>query len=177
MSGNPPAPSFQAHWSMSIGSFDPPPVKIVEFGFASAVQATAFAPVVLEDVEQSLPVTWWQTLSQSSDVEEVAIPSSSNTPVSWTACAPNGNRRVNSNATSTGITKCRRPRGCSVGLSIRFMEVSPHPFRVRAWSSGPTAAASSPPPRGRAFSLPWTSHPTRIGELIEPVAGRDVNAE
>src|SRR5207249_8208585 len=73
---------------MSIGSLEPPPVKIVEFGLGSAAHATAFAPLVFEDVEQSVPVTSWHTLSQSSDVDEVALPSSSNAPVSWTASTP-----------------------------------------------------------------------------------------
>src|SRR5436190_11444416 len=57
LSGRPPA-SFQAQLEMSIGSFEPPPVKIELFGFASVVKLTAVAPFVLFDVEQSLPVTW-----------------------------------------------------------------------------------------------------------------------
>src|SRR6266566_2805511 len=69
LSGNPPASSFQAHWLMSIGSLDPPPVKMLLFEFGSAVQDTAVAPVVTAVVPHPAtppPVTWLQTLSQSS---------------------------------------------------------------------------------------------------------------
>src|SRR2546422_11474486 len=44
LSGNPPVRSFQAHWLMSIGSLDPPPVKKLLFGLGSATQDTAVAP-------------------------------------------------------------------------------------------------------------------------------------
>ena len=46
MSGSPPAPSFHAHWLMSIGSLEPPPVKIVLFRLSSADHETAVAPLV-----------------------------------------------------------------------------------------------------------------------------------
>src|SRR5256885_11727205 len=74
LSGSPPAPSFQAHWLMSIGSFDPPPVKMLLFGFGSADQDTAVAPLVTAAVPQPArppPVTWLQTLSQSSSAAGV----------------------------------------------------------------------------------------------------------
>src|SRR5436309_15854398 len=95
---------------MLIGSFEPPPVKMVAFRFPqpkpdvatpfttgqSPVQDTEVAPVVFEDVPQpAFPVTWWQTRSQSSAgpsgaaaFAETAFPSSSNAPVSCTASAP-----------------------------------------------------------------------------------------
>ena len=43
---------------MSCGSFEPPPVKIELFGFSSATQSTAVAPVVSLVVEQSACNTW-----------------------------------------------------------------------------------------------------------------------
>src|SRR5690349_2087188 len=96
LSGSPPTLSFQAHWLMSCGSFDPPPVKSVQFEpvqapsgaiapWVSSAQATAVAPWVLSAVAQTVPpVAWWQTRSQSSGaappepVALVALPSSSN---------------------------------------------------------------------------------------------------
>jgi hypothetical protein len=45
LSGRPPA-SFQAHELTSIGSFEPPPVKMLVLVFGSAVQDTAVAPLV-----------------------------------------------------------------------------------------------------------------------------------
>src|SRR2546425_498699 len=60
LSGRPPA-SFHAHWLMSCGSFEPPPVKMEEFGFISATQSTAVAPpnaLVSLVVEQSEWITW-----------------------------------------------------------------------------------------------------------------------
>src|SRR5262249_44129762 len=93
LSGRPPAPSFHAHWLMSCGSFDPPPVKMVAFGLGSATQSTAVAPLVSPaDVHSGVVavlVTWWQTLSQASPRAAPlgALPSSSNAPGAGTACA------------------------------------------------------------------------------------------
>src|SRR5262249_5864051 len=89
LSGSPPA-SFHAHWLMSCGSFEPPPVKMDALELGSATQVTAVAPpeaLVLDPVEQSVPNTWWYTLAQSSPAGGplTALPSSSNAPVSWTA--------------------------------------------------------------------------------------------
>src|SRR5690348_14556605 len=90
---------------MSIGSFDPPPVKIVALMLPqltpvwpagqSADHAISVAPVVLLVVPQRAdPVFSWQTRSQSSAgptgaaaFAETALPSSSNRPVLWTARA------------------------------------------------------------------------------------------
>src|SRR5262252_9410520 len=62
LSGRPPAPSFHAHWLMSCGSFDPPPVKMVAFRFGSETQSTAVAPLVSPAVVHSgvtaVLVTW-----------------------------------------------------------------------------------------------------------------------
>src|SRR5437879_6243884 len=52
LSGNPPVRSFQAHWLMSIGSLDPPPVKKLLFGLGSATQDTAVAPEVGDEILQ-----------------------------------------------------------------------------------------------------------------------------
>src|SRR6266568_1480281 len=107
--GRPPAPSFQDQDAMSCGSLEPPPVKMVALTLLqprpldptrqSPVHDTAVAPVVTSVVPQPLvppPVTWLQTLSQSSTaagtgglpgcVAEEASPSSWKRPVSWTAC-------------------------------------------------------------------------------------------
>src|SRR5206468_4165045 len=110
---------------MSIGSLEPPPVKIVEFGFGSAAHATAFAPVVFEDVEQSVPVTSWHTLSHSQDVDEVALPTSSNAPVSWTASTPLGIRSATRSAATTGATTKRLVRSRSSGQKVPLMGL-PH---------------------------------------------------
>src|SRR5215475_10799158 len=58
LSGRPPDWSFHAQLERSIGSFDPPPVKIVAFCAPSLVNDHAVAPVVSLLVEQSLPSTW-----------------------------------------------------------------------------------------------------------------------
>src|SRR2546425_13170751 len=74
LSGNPPVRSFQAHWLMSIGSLDPPPVKKLLLGLGSAVQDTAVAPLGTAPGPQPArppPGTWLQTLSQSSSAARV----------------------------------------------------------------------------------------------------------
>src|SRR5262245_12382064 len=67
LSGSPPVSVFQAHWLMSIGSFDPPPVKIVQLvppaqpgvtTAASSTHAVAVAPCVLLGVGQAAAETW-----------------------------------------------------------------------------------------------------------------------
>src|SRR2546426_2915942 len=119
LSGNPPASSFQAHWLMSIGSLDPPPVKMLAFELGSAVQDTAVAPLVTAVVPQPARpplVTSLQTLSQSSTavgvpavfVLDCASPSSWKMPASWTACAAYGTSNVRTIAAMSGSTRKRR---------------------------------------------------------------------
>src|SRR5213078_169611 len=142
LSGNPPAPSFQAHWLMSIGSLDPPPVKILLFGFGAAVQDTAVAPLVTAAVPQPAtppPVTWLHTLSQSSSAAGVpavfvlvcASPSSWKMPVSWTACAAYGMSNVRTIAAMRGSARERltrrtpvAPLGCVIAFSLRLSDFS-----------------------------------------------------
>src|SRR5438477_313398 len=166
LSGNPPAPSFQAHWLMSSGSLDPPPVKILLFGFGSAFQDTAVAPLVTAVVPQPAtppPVTWLQTLSQSSSAAGVpavfvlvwASPSSWKMPVSCTACAAYGISNVRTIAAMMGSAKERRTRripAAPLACVIAFSPASSD-FPV----AGRLAAAPSPPPLG-TFALPCASH-------------------
>src|SRR5216684_9100869 len=77
LSGRPPDPSFHAQLLMSNGSLEPPPLKVLaarsdvvvglfamQVGGVGCValqsfdHATAVAPLVLLDVEQSKPATW-----------------------------------------------------------------------------------------------------------------------
>src|SRR3989442_9002406 len=106
---------------MSIGSLEPPPVKIEELGLGSAAHATAFAPLVFDDVEQLVPVTSWHTLSQSSAVCDVALPSSSKTPVSWTAKTLAGKRSATRSAATTGATRKRLVRRRANGPKLRLI--------------------------------------------------------
>src|SRR5437870_11789858 len=103
---------------MLSGSLEPPPVKMLLFGFGSAVQDTAVAPVVTAVVPQPAtppPVAWLQTLSQSSFaggvcavfVADCASPSSWNMPVSCTACAAYGTSNVRTIAPTRGSTRKR----------------------------------------------------------------------
>src|SRR5438477_6200713 len=142
LSGSPPAPSFQAHWLMSIGSLDPPPVKMLLFGFGSAVQDTAVAPLVTAVVPQPArppPVTWLQTLSQSSSAAGVpavfvlvcASPSSWKMPVSCTACAAYGTNNVRTIAAMRATTRERltrlilvAPLPCVIAFSLRLSDFS-----------------------------------------------------
>src|SRR5258708_8710414 len=64
--GRPPAPWFQAQLLMSIGSLEPPPVKVVPPLADWEANSSAVAPFVLLVVEQSEPTTCWQTRSQPS---------------------------------------------------------------------------------------------------------------
>src|SRR5260370_38786484 len=64
--GRPPEAWFQAQLETSMGSFEPPPVKVKPVLGPWAAQDTALSQVVLNAVEQSLPTTWWQSRSQSS---------------------------------------------------------------------------------------------------------------
>src|SRR5207302_4747520 len=98
---------------MLIGSLEPPLVKIVELRSPSLCHDTAVAPVVSEVVEQSVCVTWWQTLSQSSTacgyggggfVGAEAAPSSSKLAVSCTAFAPDTARTPAASAAATTPT-------------------------------------------------------------------------
>src|SRR5258708_32678149 len=81
--GRPPAAWFQAQLETSIGSLEPPPVKVVpvEAPCEANSKVPVFAKLV---VEQSVPRTEWQTLSRSSGTAMpaglgVAWPSSCNT--------------------------------------------------------------------------------------------------
>src|SRR5438552_18443686 len=174
LSGNPPVRSFQAHWSMSIGSLDPPPVKKLLFGLGSAVQDTAVAPLVTAVVPQPAtppPVTWLQTLSQSSSAAGVpavfvlvwASPSSWKMPVSCTACAAYGISNVRTIAAMRGSARERRtrripvaPLACVIAFSLRLPI-----FPV----AGRLAAVPSPPPF-------WArSHCHEASYLLRPGVG------
>src|SRR5215472_3616554 len=63
--GKPPVPWFQAQLETSLGSLEPPPVKVVPVVGPCEANSTTdvFALVV---VEQPVPSTLWQTRSQSS---------------------------------------------------------------------------------------------------------------
>ena len=80
--GSPPLPWFHAQLETSIGSFDPPPVKVVPLFAGCDANSTAVAPLVvpLKTRSQSsgAPVPEWLVM---------ALPSSSNAPVAFTASA------------------------------------------------------------------------------------------
>src|SRR5262245_40980682 len=141
---------------MSIGSLDPPPVKIVQLvpvqalpppipAWVSVVQATAVAPWVLSLVLQSEPSSSWHTRSQSSGrappapVEEVALPSSSNRPAGVEARAT----LVATSEPETSITPAkrlssRRPWRCLTSVRLSTTSSSPDsPDHSRSRSLSP----------------------------------------
>src|SRR5260370_19693010 len=110
--GRPPVPWFQAQLETSMGSLEPPPVNVVPVLGPWEAHDTALAPVVLNAVEQSLPTTWWQTRSQSSGAPAVAwsviaLPSSSNAPVAFTACV--GTAKNTNSSPAEKMAQSREP--------------------------------------------------------------------
>src|SRR5258708_8162629 len=65
--GRPPEPWFQAQLLMSIGSLEPPPVKVVPLLADWEANSIAVAPFVFLVLEQSLPTTSRQTRSPPSE--------------------------------------------------------------------------------------------------------------
>src|SRR6266550_2927518 len=187
LSGNPPVRSFQAHWLMSIGSLDPPPVKKLLLGLGSAVQDTAVAPLVTAAVPQPArppPVTWLQTLSQSSSAAGVpavfvlvcASPSSWKMPVSCTACAAYGISNVRTIAAMRGSARERRTRRIPVAPLARVIGALHLSFAGLPGRMA-TGGSAEPTPLWARSRCHGASHLLRPGAEMEQQVRARVNNE
>src|SRR6266568_97734 len=116
--GRPPVAWFQAQLETSMGSLEPPPVKVVPVEAPCEANSSVFVFALLV-VEQSMVRTEWQTLSQSSGspVPEwlvVALPSSSKTEVSR---ANAGRARTVAATVASIVVTARYPRRRCEGFS------------------------------------------------------------
>src|SRR5215469_8191023 len=128
--GRPPVPWFQAQLEMSMGSLEPPLVKVVPVVAPCEANSTVDVLALLV-VEQSVPSTLWQTRSQSSGrpvpvLFVTALPSSSNTDVSRasagaavpiaSARSPRRVKALTNRRVRLGVRIDRIVCGCMVGL-------------------------------------------------------------
>src|SRR5262249_54965882 len=141
-------------------SLEPPVVKMLLVKLGSAIQSTAVEPVVLEADGQLAGDTWWHTRSQSSvgptggaAFADTAFPSSSNAPVSCTACAPAANSKAAPPPTHAAIhlpfisaSPCRLPRTRRDARLTRTQRQNACCVRTRCqslYSVGPTPALAA----------------------------------
>src|SRR6266571_2751205 len=140
--GKPPLAWFQAQLELSMGSVEPPPVKVVQVA-APWLANSMVEMLALLVVEQSVPSTEWQTRSQSSGTPEVellvtALPSSSKAPESCTADAG-----IAVNAAS-GRTNAAKAANRFIPFVINFPPWAP---RKHLTGSDPGYSFPTSPPR------------------------------